>query len=439
MIPVRKPGRPLSSCPHPPNRNCGCGTVTAAIPRNQKCHCRLNPSPSNPSTPQPTMSEGEAMLSTRTTFRIQKSSSSSSSPASSALKPSAKKLSAGAYMLDRIDPTQVNIMVPPTPQGVVRNKSAATFNYLPVSSNSFLPKQAANFDPTRGYTLPHIPQSSQNGSGQGTPALASATLANGSSCCSRTSPTTGQHETNDSRLPGQPPPLKREEGPSPSVNLFSPFYSPQTTIYTYPPMYGTYMHPLQPGQWREAISMTDYSHQAGAPAMSPAYTNAGNSPITAPTAPESLPEDTSLTATIHSCSCGDQCQCIGCAAHPYNEATQRYVRSAWDTMMEASPNQAQPADPAKMYQNGCKSPNETHPGPSAAAPPPEGGSPPAAQTPSDTTSNGEQGLSANDFFFVSYPFAGDGCGGDTASCPCGDDCQCLGCAIHNVPGPPRIT
>lgn len=327
-------------------------------------------------------------------------------------------------------------MAPP-PQGVVRNNSA-TFNCLPVSPNSFLQKHDASFDPTRGYTLPHIPESSKNGSGQGSPALASVTLTNGTSCCSRTSPTTGQHETNDSRLSGQPSPLKREKGPAPSVNLFSPFYPPQTTIYTYPPTYGTYMHPLQPGQWREAISITDYSNQAGAPPMSPAYTNAGNSPIIAPTALESVPEDTSLTATIHSCSCGDQCQCIGCAAHPYNEATQRYVRSAWDTIMEASPNQASPVDPAETYHNGCKSPNETHPGASAAAPTPEGGSPPAAQTPSDTTSNGEQGLSANDFFFVSYPFAGDGCGGDTASCPCGDDCQCLGCAIHNVPGTPRI-
>jgi hypothetical protein len=60
---------------------------------------------------------------------------------------------------------------------------------------------------------------------------------------------------------------------------------------------------------------------------------------------------------------------------------------------------------------------------------------PTAHTPSSSTSGTgeEQSLSASDFFFVNYPFASDGCGGDTQSCPCGDDCQCLGCTIHNQP------
>lgn len=53
---------------------------------------------------------------------------------------------------------------------------------------------------------------------------------------------------------------------------------------------------------------------------------------------------------------------------------------------------------------------------------------PPAGTPSDTTAD-DPPLSASDFFFVNYPF--DGCGGDTQSCPCGDDCACLGCSIHN--------
>lgn len=57
---------------------------------------------------------------------------------------------------------------------------------------------------------------------------------------------------------------------------------------------------------------------------------------------------------------------------------------------------------------------------------------PTAGTPSDTTGD-DIPLSASDFFFVNYPFANDGCGGDTLSCPCGDDCACLGCFIHNNP------
>jgi hypothetical protein len=40
---------------------------------------------------------------------------------------------------------------------------------------------------------------------------------------------------------------------------------------------------------------------------------------------------------------------------------------------------------------------------------------------------------------VTYPFS-EACMGEMASCPCGDDCQCLGCVVHGnavntVPGP----
>lgn len=54
----------------------------------------------------------------------------------------------------------------------------------------------------------------------------------------------------------------------------------------------------------------------------------------------------------------------------------------------------------------------------------------ATESPSDSGTAEEQNLSASDFFFVNYPFSFDGCGGDTNSCPCGDDCECVGCTIH---------
>ncbi|RKF77340.1 putative copper fist dna binding domain-containing protein [Golovinomyces cichoracearum] len=39
MVPVRKPGRPLSACPHLKDYACGCSNVTAAILRKQTCRC----------------------------------------------------------------------------------------------------------------------------------------------------------------------------------------------------------------------------------------------------------------------------------------------------------------------------------------------------------------------------------------------------------------
>lgn len=104
-------------------------------------------------------------------------------------------------------------------------------------------------------------------------------------------------------------------------------------------------------------------------------------------------------------------------------------------MMEEQPNGN------RSYTNGTPqdtsathTPNETT---AASTTPAEvNGNGTAPQTPSDAASalSEEQTLSANDFFFVSYPF-GDTCAGDTASCPCGDDCQCIGCVIHNNPDP----
>jgi hypothetical protein len=69
---------------------------------------------------------------------------------------------------------------------------------------------------------------------------------------------------------------------------------------------------------------------------------------------------------------------------------------------------------------------------------PEGGSPTQAQTPSDASGFNEE-LSASDFMFVNLPLYqtavgmdGDSCGGSLAFCPCGDDCECVGCVIHNA-------
>jgi hypothetical protein len=55
---------------------------------------------------------------------------------------------------------------------------------------------------------------------------------------------------------------------------------------------------------------------------------------------------------------------------------------------------------------------------------------PLTDTPSDTSAAEEQTFSASDYIFVSYPLLNERCGGDTNSCECGDDCDCLGCSMH---------
>lgn len=155
-----------------------------------------------------------------------------------------------------------------------------------------------------------------------------------------------------------------------------------------------------------------------------------NMPGTVPYNPPNTPQPSA--GTSHQCSCGDGCQCVGCAAHPYNDATKSYVRSAWESMLDESQNAAHTNGTHTPVTNGLSNGNT----PAVSYPLESKASPNPPQTPSEAASgmSEEQTLSANDFFFVSYPFD-DACGGEMANCPCGDDCQCLGCVIHNNPGP----
>src|SRR5262249_19767338 len=84
MVPVRKPGRPLSACPHPRDQPCGCGSVTAAIPRKQTCHCGDDTAPAQGARPRavPRAKEQPATeppSTSKVTFKVQKSSRPSSS------------------------------------------------------------------------------------------------------------------------------------------------------------------------------------------------------------------------------------------------------------------------------------------------------------------------------------------------------------------------
>ncbi|KAK8097693.1 uncharacterized protein PG998_013179 [Apiospora kogelbergensis] len=63
LIAVRKPGRPLRQCPHPPDRSCSCKPqpplVTAALPRKRKCDCITDaedPLPDAPESSRPRLS-----------------------------------------------------------------------------------------------------------------------------------------------------------------------------------------------------------------------------------------------------------------------------------------------------------------------------------------------------------------------------------------------
>lgn len=471
MVPVRKPGRPLSACPHPPNAPCGCGSVTAAIPRKQACHC----GPNTPSDTRPTTSSSssDAPSPTKYTFKVEKAKPSSGRKQS--------MNSMNSTNLERMDINQINVLSQQNgvsmafPNGYIIPTPTQMYGFAPQIPNF------AQFNHVQMQSPPHllnmISQNGINGYSNGAHAngglehviespLATPTgleikewgkqsklaLTNGttkppkagsccapkpkvqiaasssssvsvssppqpkvSSCCASKKDIKSESTTSSGR---STPQISHQTLPNNVMPFGQPlsqhFPGPQPTLFTYPATYGSFQNPLQPQAWRQNMETNGYSQL-------PVSIPTGPLPFTTPTIPENLD-------TIHSCCCGDACQCIGCAAHPYNDATQDYVRSAWASMSPERPS-------SETYINGQTPTNGNSNMAAQNSPLDNTASSPTAHTPSSTTSNSgeEQSLSAADFFFVNYPFTADGCGGDTQGCPCGDDCQCLGCTIHRQP------
>ncbi|UKZ76589.1 hypothetical protein TrVFT333_004296 [Trichoderma virens FT-333] len=446
MVPVRKPGRPLSSCPHPSSQHCGCAAVTAAIPKKQKCRCGTSEKASGrkagdqesqdtsnglvtPPSPSP---KGAA---TKPAYRVQKTGSKSAS----GRKP------IDPADLERIDASQVNILSSPeskspqSPNGAMPTipTGHGMMGFLP--NGTFIPgpaifpsyQEVASGNPIIDHAAPELTASNGH-----TPPRMDKMLP------LRPEAAVGM----ESRRPPKQMnsrQLYQMENPS-QVNglVMPPFNVPigmpngmfpyfvQPTIFAYPPQYGSYLQPLQPDQYRQLVTLNFPQQMANMQTM----------PYNAAT-PVQFPQPDDLEAdswTSHQCACGDSCQCIGCATHPYNQATQDYVRSAWNSMSEDTHKRHKHSDSVQSIPNGnYEEATPANQSPNGASTPVmakvEGAvSPTLAQTPSDANSSlGEEPtLSANDFFFVSYPF-GDSCEGEMASCPCGDSCQCIGCAIHN--------
>jgi hypothetical protein len=499
MVPVRKPGRPLSTCPHVPGQSCGCAGVTAAIPRKSKCGCAsgvgtptnsTSASSFNGDVPTPVTPPSPA----RTSFRVQKPGVK---PASS------RKSSIDAINLERMDSAQLNVLGPgdQTPKPYNMNGNG----YMPppvngVMPTSFMPSFPNGFGDGYATSLqyaavtgiqtavpvpnvargPEVAQMKSlppqiNGHGRAksmtaVPISSGSALHNGSllkqdqqlderdedadmddgeeaaaSCCC------GGGDSKAPEPKAAKSQIRHAPGPStstaammsqyqPTLNLAQPIFvgafPPQISLYTMPQPYGSVAFPLQPAQWQTIAAAYPTVLPQGAFAVPPIM----------PPMERNLSSSGSGTDTQedHECGCGEGCQCIGCAAHPYNEATQEYVRSAWSMQKDSRPATAY-ADTPKLPEKTDAPVASCCGGGSAAthgsgqiskADSPMQAPPTPIDSPSaSATSEEQQTLSANDFFFVNYPFTGGGdCGGDTESCPCGDDCQCLGCTIHNTGG-----
>ncbi|OKP06496.1 hypothetical protein PENSUB_6486 [Penicillium subrubescens] len=151
--------------------------------------------------------------------------------------------------------------------------------------------------------------------------------------------------------------------------------------------------------------------------------------------------------TSHDCSCGDDCQCLGCAAHPFNNTTRQHVQEMGvmmtfdgdDSTPEAMANtynppsfqtnaattpinffmQQTPAMDHGIHQNSFESysdPNSTMP----------------RSYSSPLSAFNQQLMHPSEYYTIEYPVGiPSACSDVTGSCQCGNDCSCVGCLTHS--------
>ena len=493
---VKGPGRPLATCPHPKN-TCDCGTEkvvmvcirkgrNGSVDANLVAECILEPKcicarayptgpdgmPMGPPTsfaaPVPSMSYAlpTAPLAHPQTYRVQKPEQRRVT-ATTDPENVARGLERQKYLTSNrgrdlaLSSESTALDVKPRPP-------------LPYSNGSL----SNNVDESlkTGHSCCQIEQQSKR--------KAAASIngaANTRSCCTQRSnidPNISTTETTATQAlaekislesPKTPPGKKNSKSldnsryPPESYSDVSSF-SAQTTLYSIPPGYATARNPLNPEQLSELQHDPRFAQRVPEHAF---HAYVGSS---APSA-----EGSDTPSMSHSCSCGPNCQCIACAAHPYNATTQGRVQD----LLYSNPGEFRSSNSPSSQVSSEKLaffdmrvvPASSGPNSTTQIMPLYKNSPnlgiehpvePNQFSQEDGTAYSqpttyaelfeEQALpplSFDDYYMYEYLVPEfNTCTAPAGSCRCGNDCTCVGCLTHTghddvwlEPGPvmPPIT
>ena len=456
LVEVRKPGRPLSSCPHPTG-SCSCERVVInyTIPKTSECAC-----PSERAPPTATVAGNS---------RITKSRRKSAAP---------------------------------TPYNLEKAIQAGFDAKTETSSVTYTPSETSN---SNGASLPS--------SASSTPRLLPAQNEPVSSCCKPKpvlSPVQEGGCCGSKPKPVVEPPVqkksccssrKQEDAP---VNSQSHGYQHVGHQFQFPaqavvPQYQNF-HPQTPSAASNPFGLGTpiYNHAAAAyhrqnsVSMSPVPNNSMSPSVASPQIGQHVPE--------HNCHCGESCSCFGCAAHPNNATMMEYVRimahfqynggfggmapplydmptyphqpgygaeanmsfnamqqglttptptqmsfqqsmdmpnmvqvpmalpGNWPQQLTPSPSQPQQAQFSTSSSLSYNKPSMPASGDTKTRKPSETMDSPAASSPSDTKDEDTVTLSPSSYFWneMTLPSCSDASG----TCQCGDGCACVGCLTH---------
>ena len=151
----------------------------------------------------------------------------------------------------------------------------------------------------------------------------------------------------------------------------------------------------------------------------------------------------------HDCSCGEDCQCLGCAAHPFNTTTRKHVQEMGAMITfnsdDKNPEAINPY-PSSPFQGGTPSnsfpyfmqstPSMDHsfqPNPFDGYSDPNSTLPSGYSSPLSTNHHmNQQLMHPSEYYTLEYPVGlPSACSDVTGSCQCGSDCSCVGCLTHS--------
>ncbi|KAF2757761.1 hypothetical protein EJ05DRAFT_400368 [Pseudovirgaria hyperparasitica] len=323
LLEVRKPGRPLSSCPHPPG-SCSCERVLVnyTVPKKSDCNC------SNGTTPVSASANTTGNASHRVQKPRQKRASTSVTPAAvaRALKDQPVLTEDGLFNGESNPPSETASV---TFSASERSNNASS---PPSSSHSIdIDSQSDIKTETKGANDTSAPQKSCcTGSTAVTTTKEDTTTPNTASttasCCRGAGNEIDAEPPQKSCCSGpkKPPPLTSNGAAQPVPHVINTIYPPYSPFHQHPngiptappPTHSPYMayppHGNGPvmnssGYMPTMPYQTYFPYQMQFP---PVHNNPTNG-------------DGSIG---HNCNCGDSCACLGCASHPRNDTTREYIR-----------------------------------------------------------------------------------------------------------------
>ncbi|RHZ59581.1 putative copper-activated transcription factor GRISEA [Aspergillus thermomutatus] len=284
------------------------------------------------------------------------------------------------------------------------------------------------------------------------------------SCCSAKAPATVPTPTQSSCCQKNDSPMDSQTASYPSYSdraMYTPISTPQISswqdFYTAGQTNNSSHYTLQNQALGQPRVMPNYMPQATLDYSKPSFpqhnVSNGNGffqgtlsqPTPSQTQTHDPPHATFNGDSKHDCDCGDNCQCLGCATHPFNSTTRQHVQEMG--LLVTLDGEESSFERSNGYRNLQSNGNpdatrfnynfanfshfghENHSGPmheNTDNTSPNGGSP-------STEYTSEQHLMVpSEYYTIEYPVQlPSACSDVTGSCLCGNDCSCVGCLTHN--------